>query len=304
MEGNIARVLPEEKTEETRDLVPAESTALDLGAIDPGPALRTAETIVAMVAKKCVGPKFIAPIQGKNYPKVEWWTTVGAVLGLFPREESNVKLARDGEVAFEATVGVYRGDKLVTRASAICSSREKRWGHADEYAVRSMASTRATGKAYRIGLSFLAVMAGLEATPAEEIPPGGFDERPEPLKAQTPRPVPTATSVDVAELRQELALIPEQPTVEVCRDYLRHLLTVWPNQQRDKVIQVASHYTGKDGKEHAIKSVASLDESYERGAYAGKPVVSDKWCASTLEKLVKRAWEVVNQAAEPSHADA
>jgi len=33
-----------------------------------------------------------------------------------------------------------------------------------------MSITRASGKAYRIPLSFLAVMAGLEVTPAEEMP--------------------------------------------------------------------------------------------------------------------------------------
>ena len=40
-----------------------------------------------------------------------------------------------------------------------------------------MAITRASGKAYRIPLSFLAVMAGLEATPAEEIPVVGHSRQ-------------------------------------------------------------------------------------------------------------------------------
>ena len=53
----------------------------------------------------------------------------------------------------------------------MCSNREERWRNADEYAIKSMSITRASGKAYRIPLSFLAVMAGLEVTPAEEMPP-------------------------------------------------------------------------------------------------------------------------------------
>jgi len=38
-----------------------------------------------------------------------------------------------------------------------------------------MAITRATAKAYRIGLSFLATFAGLEPTPAEEITQNDFE---------------------------------------------------------------------------------------------------------------------------------
>lgn len=138
---------------------------------DPTAGLETARKLVSYMAKKCTGPEYIANIQGKRYPKVDWWTTVGGGLGLFPREESCRKLDRaGGEIAYEATVGVYNGDQIVTRASAICSSDESTWSGRDEYAIRSMAITRATGKAYRVGLSFLPVMAGLEPTPAEEMP--------------------------------------------------------------------------------------------------------------------------------------
>lgn len=142
----------------------------DIAQVDqPTAALKKAESLVSYMAEKCTGPEYIADIQGKQYPRCDWWTTVGAGLGLFPREESCRKLDRTGVVAYEATVGVYNGDQCVTRASAICSSEEPTWDGRDEYAVRSMAITRATGKAYRIGLSFLAVMADLEPTPAEEM---------------------------------------------------------------------------------------------------------------------------------------
>ncbi|MDP7475517.1 MAG: hypothetical protein QF859_06100, partial [Candidatus Marinimicrobia bacterium] len=52
---------------------------------------------------------------------------------------------------------------------------EDQWKDAPEYSIKSMAITRATGKAYRIPLSFLAVMAGLAPTNAEEIPVEGND---------------------------------------------------------------------------------------------------------------------------------
>lgn len=161
-----------EKTERV-ELVPTTETKFDLGAVeDPGRAIAAAERLVQIVAERCQGPHYIVQISGRRYPRVEWWTTVGMALGLFPREELCERLEREGEIAYQATVGVYHGERLVTRASALCSSRETYWGSAQEYAVRSMAVTRATGKAYRIGLSFLAVMAGLEPTPAEEMPAG------------------------------------------------------------------------------------------------------------------------------------
>jgi hypothetical protein len=116
-------------------------------------------------------------IKGKQYPKIEWWTTVSASLGLFPQVVFAQRLDRDDEIAYEAKVAVYRHNQIVASGEAMCSNREERWSHADEYAIKSMAITRASGKAYRIPLSFLAVMAGLEATPAEEIPVVGHSRQ-------------------------------------------------------------------------------------------------------------------------------
>jgi hypothetical protein len=137
---------------------------------DPEQAFIEAQRIVSVVAQRCTGPGYIVNIKGKQYPKIEWWTTVSASLGLFPQVVFAQRLDREGEIAYEAKVAVYRQNQIVASGEAMCSSKEERWSHADEYAIKSMAITRASGKAYRIPLSFLAVMAGLEATPAEEIP--------------------------------------------------------------------------------------------------------------------------------------
>ena len=137
---------------------------------DPEQAFVEAQRIVSVVAQRCTGPGYLVNIRGKQYPKIEWWTTVSASLGLFPQVVFAQRLERDDEIAYEAKVAVYRQNQIVASGEAMCSSKEERWSHADEYAIKSMAITRASGKAYRIPLSFLAVMAGLEATPAEEIP--------------------------------------------------------------------------------------------------------------------------------------
>ena len=44
------------------------------------------------------------------------------------------------------------------------------WSGRDDYALRSMAQTRAVSKALRLPLGFIVALAGYEATPADEMP--------------------------------------------------------------------------------------------------------------------------------------
>ena len=107
-------------------------------------------------------------IQGKDYPKVESWLTLGAILGILPRERSVTELP-DG--SFEAQVDLINQlGAVVGGASAICGIEERRWASAERYARRSMAVTRATAKAYRLSFSWIIQLAGLEVTPIEEMP--------------------------------------------------------------------------------------------------------------------------------------
>src|SRR5207244_10747745 len=71
--------------------------------------------------------------------------------------------------------------EVVGAAEAMCARDEEAWGFApkgrngqalkarDEFALRSMAQTRATSKALRQPLGFVMSLAGYEATPAEEM---------------------------------------------------------------------------------------------------------------------------------------
>jgi hypothetical protein len=136
---------------------------------DPEEAYKDAQRLVNVMASRCTGPGYLVNIKGKQYPKIEWWTSVSSSLGLFPSTVFAKSLDREDEIAYEARVEVRRNGQVISSGEAMCSSKEARWANADEYAIKSMAITRASGKAYRIPLSFLAVMAGLEATPAEEM---------------------------------------------------------------------------------------------------------------------------------------
>lgn len=143
--------------------------------------------------------------QSREYVQIEGWSFMGAMLGIAPIARE-VKELRDPEgalVGFEARV------ELVTRDGAVvgggigeCSWAEANWSGRDPYAVKSMAQTRATGKAYRLALGFVMSAAGFEATPAEEMPD---ESEPRPVSGerairavQPPRPRDRAESPPVA----------------------------------------------------------------------------------------------------------
>ena len=146
----------------------------------PQKAFQEMEALVQMMSNKCTGPMFIAEVNGNQYPKVEWWTTIGSVLGLHPVTIYSRRIERKTAIVYESRVEVRYQDQIVAAGEALCSSDESNWKDADEYAIKSMSITRATGKAYRIPLSFLAVMSGLNPTNAEEVPSDTFEKPPEP----------------------------------------------------------------------------------------------------------------------------
>lgn len=150
---------------------PIESTnGSPLFSHDPEQAFSEAQRIVNVVARRCTGPGYLVQIGPKTYPTVSWWTVVGASLGLFARVVYARRLDRDDEIAYESRVEIHKDGNVIASGEAMCSSKEARWAHADEYAIKSMSSTRSAGKCFRLALSFIAILAGLEATPAEEIP--------------------------------------------------------------------------------------------------------------------------------------
>ncbi|MBQ8984297.1 hypothetical protein IJ098_00360 [Candidatus Saccharibacteria bacterium] len=115
--------------------------------------------------------KLFTQIKGKNYVNVEGWQIAGAFTGTFPIVEKVEQLdSKPGEYKYRAEVSLRdRNDKVVGYGMAICSNREAGKGGFDEYAVASMAQTRAVGKAFRMKIGWLLKVAGYETTPAEEM---------------------------------------------------------------------------------------------------------------------------------------
>jgi hypothetical protein len=109
-------------------------------------------------------------IKDKNYVNVEGWEFAGAATGLSPIVKNVINESNDKEIKYRAEVELVNNKGLIIGFGvAICSNKECSKKSFDEYAIASMAQTRAIGKAFRNKLAFLMKMAGYEPTPAEEV---------------------------------------------------------------------------------------------------------------------------------------
>jgi hypothetical protein len=162
------------------------------GTNDPVEVIAKATRIADALKAVVVAKKLVAGIQGKEYLTVEAWTTLGSMLGVYPFTEWSRPLPEGN--GWEARVVVRTRDGVeIAAAEAMCTRDERSWKSRDEYALRSMAMTRAVSKAMRLPLGFVAVLAGYDPTPEAEVPPEGFkDRKPEP----PPPPVESEAQVE------------------------------------------------------------------------------------------------------------
>lgn len=136
-------------------------------------ATQIADTLATIIRKN----KLATTIQGKEYVRVEGWTTLAALLGVIPREDSVESLEDGGYIAKVSLVRMADG-AVISSASSECGMDEPTWAGRARYARRSMAVTRATGKAARLAFSWVMALAGFEATPAEEMPSDRHEQLP------------------------------------------------------------------------------------------------------------------------------
>lgn len=132
---------------------------------NPPEVLKMATTLKDYVVRQ----KLYTSIKGKNYAHVDGWQFAGFLGGLHARVENVENLSNPKETKWKSTVNVYQGEKLLGTGIALCSSLETSKKQFDEYAILSMAQTRAIGKAYRNSIGWIMKLAGYEATPSEEM---------------------------------------------------------------------------------------------------------------------------------------
>jgi hypothetical protein len=134
--------------------------------------------------------KLYQNIQGKEYVNVEGWQYAGSRLGILPVVDHVVNISTDDEIKYQAKVNLLdlRSQQVVGAGFAICSNKEQGKKYYQEFAIASMAQTRAIGKAYRNILAWIIRAAGYEPTPVEEMDYSG-NEPAKTLKAPTDKKV-------------------------------------------------------------------------------------------------------------------
>ena len=142
------------------------------GTDNPAAVVERASSVATALASVIKERKLSSRISGKEHVNVEGWTLLGSMLGVFAEVEWSRPLDNGWEA--RAVARTLNGN-VVGAADAMCTRSEGAWSRRDEYALRSMAQTRAVSKALRLPLGFIMHLAGYSATPAEEL----ADEQPE-----------------------------------------------------------------------------------------------------------------------------
>lgn len=142
------------------------------GSADPVQIVAHARTVANALADVVAQQNLFTEIRGRRHVRVEGWTLLGSMLGVFPLCAWSRPIDRGWEARVEART---LAGALVGAAEAQCTRDEDRWADQPDYALRSMAQTRATSKAMRLPLGFVISLAGYDATPAEEMDGIGGD---------------------------------------------------------------------------------------------------------------------------------
>ncbi len=138
------------------------------GTNDPAAVVEAATAAAKPLADVVRKQGLIVKIGQGEHVLVDGWTLLGSMLGVFPVVVETNQLENGWEATVEART---LAGAVVGRGDSMCLRSEQRWAGADEYAIRSMAQTRATSRALKGPLGFVMKLAGFESTPAEEMTP-------------------------------------------------------------------------------------------------------------------------------------
>jgi hypothetical protein len=165
-------------------------------------------TEIASICKDIV-TKTAQNIQGRKYVRVEGWQSIANAYGCV----ASAKDVERVETGFRAIGQVRRMDSgiVICEAEGFVGDDERTWAKRDEFAKRAMAQTRAISRACRSAFAFIVTYmdAGLETTPAEEVPAEGFSDGPRVIThtpctyKQATKPAPRMVDGDVIDVVPE-----------------------------------------------------------------------------------------------------
>jgi len=125
-----------------------------------------AKALIDMVKKT----KQSIKIGGGEHLRYEAWMTVARFYGCVPKTGEAEPIEINNVFGFKARATVVNRDgQEISGAEAYCMADEPNWKNKPLFQLASMAQTRAGGKALRNVFAWVAVLAGYQATPAEEM---------------------------------------------------------------------------------------------------------------------------------------
>lgn len=202
----------------------------------------------------------------KEHLKHEHWEILGHFFGYCTKITSTepVHFDVDGEMAhgFLATAELLneRTGMVVGRAEAMCLDNEEMWGEVSEYEwqdtytgdgrkagreriqvgtkpkplfqLRSMAQTRASAKAFRHKLAWVAVLAGYSPTPAQEMTGSEIPRTREPEKDSLPSEIKRKPLTPSYEKRADAPAKPPQAATRADQQPTRTYKLITDGQAR------------------------------------------------------------------------
>jgi len=208
--------------------------------------------------------KLSTNVQGKDYVNVEGWQYAGSRLGIVPIVDHVINVSTDQELKYQAKVTLFdlRSGHTVGAGFAICSNKEQGKKFYQEFAIMSMAQTRAIGKAYRNILAWIIRAAGYEPTPAEEMEYGGNTlAATQPAMAVAPAAAPAAVA---AAAPAPMKAVPAEPVVAEAP-----APTYASASQKEEIIRLLNHpVITRPEKTKMLLNINRLDEERATQAIA------------------------------------
>jgi hypothetical protein len=201
--------------------------------------------------------KLFLNMQGKEYVNVEGWQYAGSRLGILPIVEELTNLSDGQEVKYQSRVRLLnlRNEQIVGSGFAICSNKEPGKKFFQEFAIASMAQTRAIGKAYRNILAWLIRAAGYEPTPAEEME---YGQNPVHQEGQDRRS--GSDTIHSAPAPRVKAEAPAIAAVPVAEEPVAPTVPMATTRQKAEILLLLNNdVVTKEEKEKMIASINKLD---------------------------------------------
>ena len=224
-----------------------------------------AEVLMDIVEQR----KLYYPISGKKYLEYDAWAVIGAFNNAHPITDW-VKLLEDGDgypVGYNARVSILKNGEIIASAEMPCGFDDfpcrGKSGTAAHKAAMSAAQTWAASKAYRMKFSWVSVLAGFEATTADEMRGPGEDAKPHNQTPQKPTSSPQPPKTDDAYNEFRSTVKKRWPGISLAQ--LKRALDV------DDISQILVQHSDYDAAVDAIADHIATRAQAEADARAVEP---------------------------------